>query len=164
MSHQFQKTNLKPWEIELVNKFPLIFLEKSPDVLCYTKDLPDDARVNLRFGFEHGAGWSKLISELAQTGTELVTHLRAQGIDASIHGFICKEKFGHLTWQGNSKLPPFFQKLWYSYVSGIESQSSHTCEVTGEYGTTYRLKNGKPSWNRTLCKEEAQKQGYDPIP
>ena len=161
MSHQFQKTNLKAWELEIINKFPLIFLEKSPEVVYYTKDMPDDVRVNLRFGFEHNEGWSKLVSDLAQAGTDLVSHLRAQGIDASIHGFICKEKFGRLTWQGDNNLPPLFQKLWYSYVSQVESESSRTCEVTGTYGKTYRLKGGKPVWNRTLCKEEAIKQGYD---
>ena len=157
MSHSFQKKHLQPWGLELVNKYPLIFLEKSADIACYTAGLNPDEVVNLRYGFEHGEGWKKLIDDLASTATQLVTQLREAGKDASIHGCICKEKFGGLRWQGDCSLPPLETKLWNAFFRDIETQSYNVCEITGEFGQICKRDSG---WVKTLCAEEAKKLGY----
>ena len=151
----FRKHHLKPWGIELIEKYPLIFLD-NPSIRDTYKIDPNEF-VSLRYGFEHGEGWAKLIDELASTGTQLVTHLRSNGFpDARINSFICKEKFGTLRWQGDSNLPEPFNRLWFSFVSHIEDKSETTCEITGNYGQ--RCSNG--GWSKTLCKAEAEKLGY----
>lgn len=153
----FRKSRLKPWELALVEKYPLIFLD-NPTIRDSYKIDPTDF-VSLRYGFEHDKGWAGLIDELASVGTQLVTQLRANGFpDARINSFICKEKFGTLRWQGDSNLPEPFNRLWFSFVSNIEDKSETTCEITGEYGQ--RCSNG--GWSKTLCKAEAEKLGYTP--
>jgi hypothetical protein len=157
----FSIKGLAPWEVELANKFPLIFKEDNPDVGYYAKNIPLEERVNLRYGFEHDSGWKELIEKLADTGTKLVTHLRENGHkDASIHGFICKQKFAMLNWQGRAILPAPFQDLWYGYVSSIEAQSKHVCEITGQFGEVHRSETG---YVRTLSKDEGKRLNYKPI-
>lgn len=157
----FRKHHLQPWGLALVEKYPEIFLNNEPMRLDCKIDVADF--VSLRYGFEHGEGWSKLVDDLAKVGTALVTYLRSTGhSDASIHGCICKEKFGTLRWQGDCNLPSPFNDLWHAYVCDIEHKSSSTCEMTGKYGELCR----KPSaggWVKTLCKEEAEKLGYETI-
>lgn len=162
----FHKQHLKPWGIELVDKYPLIFLEADPSNVpwAHQAGVVEVDYVNLRFGFECGEGWKKLIEAIAQRGTELVCHLRSIGIkdeDAYIHSCIVKEKFGGLRWQGSHNLPPLFRDLWETYYASKENLSYHTCEVTGEFGCVRKTKNGAVAWVRTLCKEEAIKQEYD---
>lgn len=152
---QFSKTNLKPWELALVEKYPLVFTENDDSISRYNPDKDD--YVNLRHGFEHDEGWAKLINELGETATALVTMLRANGHpDACIHGFICKKKFGALRWQGIARLPKPFDDLWRAYELDIERLSEQTCEVTGNPG---RLCT-KDGWIKTLCEEEANKRGF----
>lgn len=162
----FHKNKLNPWGLELVNKYPLIFLEADPHNVPFAHQagVVEADYCNLRYGFECGEGWKKHIETIAQRGTELVCHLRSIGIkdeDAYIHSCIVKEKMGSLRWQGNSKLPPLFEELWRTFYTCEENASCSTCEETGRFGSVRRTKNGKPAWNRALCKEEAIKQGYD---
>lgn len=166
----FKKHHLKPWGLEIVNKYPLIFLEDDSDVLYYAKDYKPEERVNLRFGFEHEEGWKELVEKLADTGTKLVEYLRKypnwpDGMmfpesTLYIHGFICKEKLGGLRWQGSSNLPEPFVQLWQSFVRDIETQSYHTCEITGQYGQLCVDADG--GWLKTLCEKEMKDRGYTP--
>jgi hypothetical protein len=152
----FHKSQLKPWGLALVEKYPLIFLD-NPSVRNEYK-IDQSEFVSLRYGFEHDEGWSKLIDKLAATGTMLVTHLRANGFpDASINSFICKAKFGTLRWQGDSHLPEPFGRFWQVYVAEIEMESANTCEITGRNGQPCISDRG---WVKILCEEEAKKLGY----
>jgi len=167
----FHKHNLKPWGVELVNKYPLIFLELDPQNVPWAKSagIKEEDYCNLRYGFECGEGWKEHIEVIAKKATEIVKHLRDPNLhctpasedDAFIHSCIVKEKFGGLRWQGNYKLPPLFQDLWEAFCLQEENRSFMTCEVTGKYGSIRRTKNGESAWIRTLCEEEAIKQGYD---
>ena len=151
----FSETDLSPWELAIVDKYPLIFTEDIDGIKSTVYRANPETFVSLRYGFEHSEGWSGLITKLADVGTKLITHLRANGYpDASISSCICKEKFGTLCWQGDYELPEPFDELWRSYVSKIESKSASTCEVTGEYGTLCRNAGG---WLKTLSKESAKK-------
>ena len=162
--NQFNKKYLKPWGLKIVEKFPLVFTEFDKNVEYYCK-FPESERVNLRYGFEHEEGWSPLIEELSTTATVLVTHLRENSnfsaSEAYIHGFICKEKFGELRWQGHTVLPYPFDIMWRAYVGDIEARSRGICEITGKYGKKRLTKAGEYAWSRVLCDEEALKRGYD---
>ena len=162
----FHKQHLQPWGLELVNKYPLIFLEADPQTVPWgVRDgVKEEDYCNLRYGFECQEGWKEHIEKIAQMGTEIVCHLRSVGIkdeDAYIHSCIVKEKFGGLRWQGQHNLPPLFQDLWYCFTSREESSSLTTCELTGKRGSIRITKNGKPAWNRVLCTEKAIEFGYD---
>jgi len=163
----FHKSHLQPWGLELVNKYPLIFTEADEynAPWAHKAGVAEADYCNLRYGFECGEGWKELIENIAKMGTDIVKHLRGIGYkneDAYIHSCIVKEKFGTLAWQGQHNLPPLFQDLWYSYYGYQEAHSAYTCEVTGRRGSIRRYKNGGlDAWNRTLCTEEAIRQGYD---
>jgi hypothetical protein len=159
----FSKSGLLPWGLELVNKYPLIFLELATENRNWAPSVPDSDYVNLRFGFECGEGWKELIENIAKTGTQLVEHLRGYTKNNKhfIHSCIVKEKLGGLRWQGSFSLPPPFQELWMAYYGEQESQSYGTCEITGKYGYLRETKCGENAWKKTLCMEEAVKRGYD---
>ena len=154
----FSKNGLRPWELVLIDKYPLIFTENVDDKRSKYYRAPAENFVSLRSGFEHDVGWAGLVEKIAKTGTELVEHLRSGGhASATISSCICKEKFGVLRWQGDFNLPEPFTTLWYSFVSDIESKSQSTCEITGEYGTLCRSEHG---WLKTLSAAKAKEMGY----
>ena len=167
----FSKSGLKPWELELVNKYPLVFLEPDPynAPIAIRWGISETDYVNLRSGFECEEGWKGHIENIAKKATEIVTYLRDPNLhclpasedDVYIHSCIVKEKFGYLTWQGMSKLPPLFQDLWCRFHGYEESQSSGTCEITGKIGRIRCTKNGESVWNKTLCTDKAAELGYD---
>jgi hypothetical protein len=159
----FRINDLEPWEIEIINKFPLIFLEIDDRVKYYTPNVELSDIVNLRSGFEHGPGWSSLIEKLAGTATELVNFLRKTHYanEVFIHSFICKNKFGGLRWQGNYNLPTPFEKLWVAYIANIEGESYHMCEMTGKYGV--KCEKIDSELIKTLDEEKVKEVGYVPI-
>jgi hypothetical protein len=164
--NNFSKSYLKPWGIELVKKYPLIFLEPDMYNVSYAKQggVSEADYVNLRYGFECHEGWTKIIEEISKTGTELVTYLREHGYpDAYIHSCIVKEKFATLAWQeGSSGLPSPFNALWRAFVIHQEYQTGHICEETGKIGSIrIKRKDGTTGWQRTLCVEKAIEFGYE---
>ena len=163
---QFSKSSVQPWGLELVNKYPLIFLEANTDNMAWALKghIENEDYCNLRFGFECDEGWKAHIENIARMATEIVEYLRKSGLkneEAYIHSCIVKEKLGGLRWQGDYVLPPLFRDLWNSYYWQEQDQSYGTCEVTGKYGKLRETRNGERAWKRTLCAEEATKQGYD---
>jgi hypothetical protein len=151
----FKKSALESWELEIAEKYPLVFLETFDSEVDY---------VNLRYGFECESGWTKHIEEIATMATEIVLHFRSLGLskeEAYIHSCIVKEKFGTMRWQGGFKLPNPFGDLWMSYYSSVESSTAYTCELTGKYGRPRNKVNGKSAWVKALCDEKAKELGYD---
>ena len=109
---QFSRIQLKDWELVLVDKYPLIFSEGAGEYKQYAPNEEPGNLINLRYGFECGSGWSKLIEDIASVGSALVTKMRESGHpDSFIHSCIVKEKFGTLRWQGDFNLPENFSKL-----------------------------------------------------
>jgi len=131
---------LPEWQKKIIRKYPILYLETSPEHSKDAAELPDD-HCNLRYGFECEAGWEKLIDELSATGTSLVKALQAFGFqyDARITAYIVKEKFGVLSWQGLDNLLPPFRSLWFGYVAWIRERSSHTCEKSGKFGELRKI-------------------------
>ena len=161
-------TDLEPWEKEIVDKYPLIYREPSPqlrtwyDEESFNKLIKDPNFSNLRYGFEFGSGWAKLVDEFSNISQQLVLYLRSNGIqsDAYIHSCIFKEKFGRLTWQGDNNLIEPFKTLFRSYEIHIENKSTTICEISGEDGCLC----SRGHWYKTLSYTEARKRGsYQPV-
>ena len=160
-------TELKPWEKEIIDKYPLIYLEPNPNLRqwyygeSFDKLIEDPNFSNLRYGFEFGSGWAKLVDEFSKISQDLVTRLRGCGIqtDAYIHSCIFKEKFGTLNWQGDNNLIEPFKTLFRAYEIMIEKKSATICEETGEIGCLCKC----GGWYKTLSHAEGKKLGYTPI-
>lgn len=149
MNREFSKNNLKKWELEIVEKYPILFLEGAKDGNC-----------NLRYGFEFQEGWKNLIDEFAKTASELVVFMRNLGFtDNYIHSCICKEKFGTLHWQGDSKLEKPIQKLFNTLVKELNRESQQTCEMTGKLGKLM-VRGGYHGYYKTLSEDMAKELGY----
>ena len=168
---EFTTEKLPDWQLAIIEKYPLIFKEPCDEVVpaymrhkewdAFDRANPPADYVNLRYGFECDKGWSELIEDLAQTATELVVALRkGEQPDAFVHGFICKEKFGTLRWQGHAHLKEPFKKLFRSYVGGIESRSSRMSEKSGETGFAHQTRTG---WVQTLSLAEGEAAGMEPM-
>lgn len=145
---EFNRDNLKDWELKIVEKYPLIYLEGAKE-----------NETNLRFGFEFNEGWSNLVNEFSKIASDLVLQLRESGIqkDAFIHSCIFKEKFGVLCWQGDDNLIEPFKTLFKSYISIIENRSKYICEISGDIGE----RRSRGGWIKTLSKEKAIELGYN---
>lgn len=150
---QFSHSGLPKWQLDLIKKYPLIYLEKDENI----KKFDINATVNLRFGFEFDEGWAKLVDEFSQISSDLVGELRNNKVDCYIHSAIFKEKYSKLIWQGDALLPYPFDELFYALVDKLESDSGYVCEVCGKYGKC--CNNG--GWLKTLCKNHAKKLGYE---
>lgn len=141
--NEFSKEGLEDWEIELIEKYPLVFLEGA-----------EPGGVNLRYGFEFHKGWAGLVDEFCTVATQLVERLRAAGQpDAFIHACIWKEKYGTMRWQGDDNLIEPFGKLFSVFVDYVEYKSTITCELTGRPGKP-RNDLGRM---KILCEEEYRK-------
>jgi hypothetical protein len=166
---EFSKIGLEEWELELINKYPLVFTEPDLEAASHYRidgehavGKIDKNYCNLRYGFEHGPGWKNLIEEYATTASALITEIRKfYSPDPKvfyIHSFIWKEKFGVLTIQGNISLPDPYATVWRAFESKIENSSKYICEKTGKPGRLMQ----RGGWIKVLCAEEAQKTGYEP--
>lgn len=159
-------TDLQGWEHEIVQKYPLVYLEPNLELLdFYPQDL-FDALIkhpnfcNLRYGFECGSGWAKLIDCFSNSAQELVKLLRSTiQPDAYIKAFIAKEKMGRFTWQGSNNLIEPFKTIWRAYESNVEDKSTTICEITGEQGF-YCIRRG---WMKTVNYALGKKEGYQPV-
>ena len=99
------------------------------------------------FGFECGDGWYDLVRELSSKIMEFCgrTNEEIPGV------FQVKEKFGTLRFYINSG-----SKEIHELIDEYERKSAATCENTGEPGSLCSRKG----WMKTLCPEEARKEGY----
>jgi hypothetical protein len=109
----------------------------------------------MAWGMECGDGWYKLLDE----GMEKIQYfcdLCPSGIQLVADQI--KEKYGTLRFYYH--LENAENKVESSILDGIvsqmESQSSITCEITGNHGTLC----ARGGWLSTRCHEEARKSGY----
>ena len=137
--HGFSTVGLPAWQLELINKYPSIYKEPSDNIIEFYKQKGEsvpETYCNLRYGFEFGEGWKKLIEEFSETTIKLLYELHSRNIqpDAYVHSYIFKEKFGMLTWQGNNniEIEPY-KTLFNSYIRTIENKSTQYCENCGDY-------------------------------
>ena len=146
---QFNIKNVDEEMLEVVNQFPEIFLDPSPEVLewfekGYLAENKEDL-VNLRFGFECKNGWKELIRGFCCEISALVDQAKKSGKDITYKSCIIKQKFGSLRFQGDfyGADAKEFQNKYYEILSKWEGISQKVCEVTGKEG---RLVNNNGHW------------------
>lgn len=126
-------------EEKLYSSFPNLF---------QGKDKPKNESL-MSFGCAHDDGWFNIIYQMCHAISQ---HLKNKNIKYEF--FQIKEKFGSLRVYDNGH-DDFIDGV----ISMAERMSSCTCEVTGNPGRLYR----KGHWYKTLCKEEATKNGYETV-
>lgn len=127
-------------EQKLTEKFPDLFKGRSrpntESLMCY--------------GCEHSDGWFNIIRSMCHA---IEDYLKRKDPRPEYEFFQIKEKFGTLRVYDNGH---------DEYIAGVirmaENMSAFTCEVTGNPGRMCR----KGFWYRTLCAEQAEKDGYEP--
>lgn len=129
-------------EEELARGFPELFGGRSKPK---TESL-------MSFGCEHSDGWFNIIRSMCEA---IENHLKRVDPRPEYEFVQIKEKFGTLR---------VYDDGHDEYIAGVirmaENMSAVTCEVTGNPGRMCR----KGHWYRTLCEEQAQKDGYEPVP
>jgi hypothetical protein len=158
----------KKLELQLVEKYPVIFQEYGGDM----------RKTCMYWGFECGDGWYNLINSLCQSINSLIKDKNIKvvahqvkeklgglrfyygiepnqtligRIDYRIRGFMFKRKWGVAYW----KLVDFRKKFYVTMrekisdsVNRAKIQSYKVCEICGKPGT--RIGG---SWIKTLCEE-----------
>jgi hypothetical protein len=127
-------------EQKLTSDFPELFKGRSKpnteSLMCY--------------GCEHSDGWFNIIHSMCHA---IESHLKRKDPRPEYEFVQIKEKFGTLRVYDNGH---------DEYIAGVtrmaENMSAFTCEVTGNPGSMCR----KGFWYRTLCEEQAEKDGYFP--
>jgi len=177
---EFDKIHLAEAGRKIVEDNPLIYTEMDTQIetilgaAVAAKMQQDGSYVNLRYGFEFGAGWLPIAADLSEQLSTLIELVRGQpacGLPSAtspqeyyIHGFIFKEKFGSMVWQGNHHLPKEIYPIFRAVLDHYERKASFTCEVTGASNTALCLPNDGTGhgWRRTLCKEACLQLNYIP--
>jgi hypothetical protein len=123
-------------ELSIVQEFPNLFKGRS-------KSLKESL---MAFGCEHDDGWFNIIRAMCQ---EIDDHLKQTKEEYEFTQI--KEKFGTLR---------VYDTGHNDHIEGIirmaEAMSAVTCEITGSPGKLCRA----GLWYKTLCDEEAEKNGY----
>lgn len=124
---EFSANNLT-WGREIVEKYPLIYLERSSE----SHHIPEVDSINLRYGFEFGEGWSEIVEEFSEKVTELIIAERVNRADSYIHSCIFKEKFGKLLFQGTWNVTEATRKKLFQLINDLEEKSLNVCEICGK--------------------------------
>jgi len=139
----------KELELKLVQKYPTILKDYGGDM----------KKTCMHFGMECGDGWYDLLDDLLSKLDYLSKNSGVQVITDQI-----KEKFGTLRFYYSTvvktdlNLDIIVSKIVYDVVSVAEKQSAYICENTGEDGVIC----SRLGWLKTLCKDEADKEGFSP--
>lgn len=139
----------KELELKLVQKYPTILKDYGGDM----------KKTCMHFGMECGDGWYDLLDDLLSKLDYLSKNSGVQVITDQI-----KEKFGTLRFYYSTvvktdlNLDIIVSKIVDDVVSVAEKQSAYICENTGEDGVIC----SRLGWLKTLCKEEADKEGFSP--
>ena len=139
----------KELELKLVKKYPNILADYGGD----------KTKTCMHWGMECGDGWYNLLDDLLEKLDFISKHSGTQVVADQI-----KEKFGTLRFYYSTiiktdfNVEPVVDKIISDLVIRAEQKSSKTCEKTGKEGTLC----SRHGWLKTLCKEEAGKDGYAP--
>lgn len=139
----------KELELKLVEKYPTIL-----------KDYGGDKKETcMHWGIECDDGWYDLLDNLLEKLNFISEHSGVQVIADQI-----KEKFGTLRFYYSTivktdlNISDCVNDIISDLVYCAEHKSKYTCEITGKEGVLC----SRIGWLKTLCKEEADKEGYSP--
>lgn len=134
----------------LFDRYPDIFRERNLPMM----------ETCMCWGLECDDGWFTLLDDLC---AQLTLLKRFTGVEVVAQQV--KEKFATLRFYYSVASFPIASteeesRQWSNIVSALidhaEHVSAQTCEVTGEYGSLH-VRGG---WHKTLCEDEAKKQGF----
>jgi len=135
-------------ELQLVKKYPKILRDYKGDIM----------QTALYFGCQNEDGWYSLLDkcmEKLQYFCDLCSY--RSGEEVQVIATTIKEKYGTLcfytsVYGGDNTQHDIIDDI----IDQAERKSAYTCEVTGEHGELCK----KGGWYRTLCYEQARKDGY----
>jgi len=143
-----KKNNMKTeLEIELVKKYPKILKDYKGDMM----------QTCMAWGMEHDDGWYKLLDKCMEKLQYFCDLCSKDGEEVQVVANQIKEKYGTLcfytsVYGGDNTQHDIIDDI----IDTAERKSAYTCEVTGEHGEPCK----KGRWYRTLCYEQARKDGY----
>jgi hypothetical protein len=138
----------KELELKLVEKYPKILKEYGGDL----------RQTCMAFGIEtSGDGWYNLLDKCMEKLQYFCDLCLKDGREVQVVANQIKEKFSNLcfytTIYGATDIE---QYIIDDIISEAERKSKYTCEITGKDGVMCR----RGYWYKTLCYEEARKEGY----
>jgi hypothetical protein len=134
-------------ELELVKKYPKILKDYNGDMM----------QTCMAWGMECGDGWYKLLDECMAKLQYFCDLCYKSGDEVQVVASQIKEKYGTLSFYTDIYCENNIQRdIIDDIISEAETKSAHTCEVTGERGEVCH----RGGWYRTLCYEQARKDGY----
>ena len=137
----------KNLELELVKKYPKILREYGGD----------PKQTCMSWGIEHDSGWFKLLDECMAKLQYFCDLCSRDGEEVQVVANQIKEKYGTLSFYTSVYGGDNIQHdIIDDIIDKAERKSVYTCEVTGEHGVPCK----KGGWYRTLCYEQARKDGY----
>lgn len=140
----------KELELKLVEKYPAILKDYGGDM----------QKTCMHWGMECGDGWYDLLDNLLGKLDFMSKNSGVQVVADQI-----KEKFGELRFYYHTivntdlNVSDYAGKIIEDIVSLAESRSKYVCENTGKDGVLC-VRTG---WLKTVCKEEADKEGFVPV-
>jgi hypothetical protein len=137
----------KELESKLVEKYPKIL-----------KDYGGDMRQTcMAWGLECGEGWFNLLDNCMNKLQYFCDLCSKDDREVQVVANQIKEKYGTLRFYYTSYgANDVESRIIDNIVSAAERASERTCEVTGNDGASC----SRGGWYKTLCYEEARKQGY----
>ena len=143
-----KKNNMKTeLELELVKKYPKILRDYKGDMM----------QTCMAWGMEHDDGWYKLLDKCMEKLQYFCDLCSKDGEEVQVVANQIKEKYGSLSFYTSVYGGDNIQHdIIDDIIDQAERKSAYTCEVTGEHGELCK----KGGWYRTLCYEQARKDGY----
>ena len=137
----------KELELKLVEKYPKILRDYKGDKM----------ETCMAWGMECDDGWYGLLNK----GMEKLQHFcdlcSKEGREVQVVANQIKEKYGTLCFYTSVYGGDNIQHdIIDDIIDTAERKSAYTCEVTGEHGEPCK----KGGWYRTLCYEQARKDGF----
>lgn len=134
-------------EQELVKKYPKILRDYKGDMM----------QTCMAWGMEHDDGWFNILDECMEKLQYFCDLCSIEGNEVQVVASQIKEKYGTLSFYTSVYGANTIEnRIIDDIISEAERKSAHTCEATGEYGEICQ----KGGWFKTLCYEEARKEGY----
>lgn len=139
----------------MTHELELKLAEKYPKILRDYKG--DPMQTCMAWGFEFDSGWYKLIDKCMEKLQYFCDLCSKDGREVQVVATTIKEKFGTLCFYTSVYGADNIQSdIIDDIISEAERRSAYTCEVTGEHGEACK----RGGWYRTLCYEQARKDGY----
>ena len=138
----------KELELKLVEKYPKIIKEYGGD----------PKQTCMAFGIEtSGDGWYNFLHKCMEKLQYFCDLCSKDGREVQVVANQIKEKYSTLSFYTTIYGATDIERdIIDDIISEAERKSKYTCEITGKDGVMCK----RGSWYKTLCYEEARKEGY----